>query len=355
MPLCIAPSRQEEIRSVKSDIEVGSRSWYAKRDMSKGQQAVGIDFGGTRIKIGVVDSRGGILCRTGVDVQQSWGRKKLTEILVERVEELFAEQAISRKDLLGVGMGLPGLIDFKKGFVHRLVNVRGWRNVPFASLLRRRIRLPVFIDNDVNLMALGEAAHGAARGFSQVVCITLGTGVGGALILNGELYRGATNSAGEIGHVPLSREGPLCACGSRGCFETYVGNRTITSRAKERIRKGEKTLVRDLIDGKLEHLTPEVLSQAARQGDPFSISIWKEVGEWVGIALAGVVNTYNPDRIVIGGGIAEAGEVLFRPIRRTLKMRALDFPVRGLQVVKAKLGNDAGVIGASVLVRRSVR
>lgn len=316
---------------------------------------MGVDFGGTRIKIGVVGPRGHILCRAGLDVQKTWAWERLTAHLVETIETLLEAHAISKKDLLGVGMGLPGLIDFKKGFVHYLVNVRGWRNVSFASLLRRRLRLPVFIDNDVNVMALGEASFGAARGFSQVVCITLGTGVGGALILNGELYRGATNSAGEIGHVPLGRGGALCACGSRGCFETYVGNRTISRLAKERIRRGEKSLARELVDGKLERMTPEVLSRAARRGDPLAISIWKEVGEWVGVALAGVVNTYNPDRIVIGGGVSDAGEFLFRSIRKTLKKRALAFPLKGLQVVKAKLGNDAGMIGAAVLARRSLR
>ncbi len=322
--------------------------------MRKEKEVLGIDFGGTRIKMAVVDSRGHIRHKTGFDVQRRWGWKRLTTALVEAIDQFLDASSVSKKELLGIGMGLPGLVAFDKGFVHHLVNVRGWKNLPFASLLRRRIHLPVCIDNDVNLMALGEASFGAARGFSEVVCITLGTGVGGALILNGELYRGTTYTAGEIGHLPVSREGPLCACGGRGCFETYVGNRTIVRRAKERIMKGEKSLVRTLVGGRLNRITPEILSHAARRGDRLSKSIWKEVGEWVGIALAGIVNTYNPSRIVIGGGVAEAGEVLFQPIRRTLEKRALDIPMRGLQVVKAKLGNDAGVVGASVLARRSL-
>lgn len=323
--------------------------------MKKESWILGVDFGGTRIKIGVVDAKGRILCRTGVDVQKRWSWKELTEVLVETLEAFLQDPAIPKKRLLGLGMGLPGLIDFEKGIVHHLVNVRGWKNLPFASILKKKIRLPVFIDNDVNLMALGEATYGAARGASNVVCITLGTGVGGGLILNGELYRGSSYAAGEIGHIPVSREGPLCACGSRGCFETTVGNQSIVRRARERIRSGERSMASRMVDGKLENLSPEVLSRAARKGDRMSLSIWREVGEWVGMALAGVVNTYNPDRLVIGGGVAEAGEFLFRSIRKTLKKRALSFSVEHLQVVKAKLGNDAGIIGAAVLVRRSLK
>ena len=323
--------------------------------MRKEKSILGVDFGGTRIKIGVVDAKGRILCRSGLDVQGRWSWKKLTEVLVETLETLLQDRGIPKKSLLGLGMGLPGLIDFKRGVVHHLVNVRGWKDLPFASILRRKIQLPVFIDNDVNLMALGEATYGAARGFSEVVCITLGTGVGGGLLFNGELYRGASYTAGEIGHIPVSRKGPLCGCGSRGCFETYVGNHRIVRQAKERIRSGERSIVPEMIGGKLERLTPEVLSRAARKGDRMALSIWREVGEWVGMALAGVVNTYNPDRIVIGGGVAEAGEVLFRSIRQTLKKRALSIPLKHLHVVKAKLGNDAGIIGAAVLARRSLQ
>ena len=322
--------------------------------MRKGKVILGVDFGGTRIKIAMVDLEGRIRCRTGLDLRKTWSWKKLLEVLSETVEALLAASAIPKRAVLGLGMGLPGLVDFEKGSVHHLVNVRGWKNVPAASLLRKRLKLPVFIDNDVNLMALGEATYGAARGFSYVICLTLGTGVGGGMIFKGQLYRGATLSAGEVGHIPVSQNGPRCACGSRGCLETYVGNRAISDRARERIRAGEKSLVQHWVGRRLRQVTPEMLSQAARRGDRLSLSIWKEVGEWIGIGLTGLVNVYNPDRIVIGGGVAEAGEILFRQIRKTLKERAMTFPMKSLQVVKAKLGNDAGVIGASVLVRRSL-
>ncbi len=315
---------------------------------------VGVDFGGTRIKIALVDARGHIRHRTGIDVRRSWPKETLLKVLAGTIEEFLSCHAVSRKDLLGIGIGFPGLVDYPRGWVQHLVNVRGFRHVPAASLLRKKLKLPVFIDNDVNLMALGEATYGAARGFSQVVCITLGTGVGGGIILNGELYRGASFSAGEIGHVPVSRGGPLCACGNRGCFEAYVGNRTIVRKAKRRIRAGERSIVRRLVDGKLDRITPEILSRAARKGDRLSLSIWKEAGEWIGVALAGIVNVHNPERIVIGGGVADAGEFLFRPIRQSLRRHALAWPLSHLSVVRAKLGNDAGMIGASVLVRRSL-
>lgn len=320
--------------------------------MKKRKWIVGVDMGGTRIKMAVVSLEGRISYRVSFNVQKHWPFKDFLKTFVETLGQFLKVHAIPKQSLLGIGMGLPGLIDFERGIVHHLVNVRGWREAPIASLLRKRLGVPVFVDNDVNLMTLGEATYGAAKGFSNVVCLTLGTGVGGGILLKGTLYRGSSLSAGEIGHVPVSRGGPRCPCGGRGCLEMFVGNRAIVRRAKEKIRAGKRSLVSKWLDGRLNRLTPEILSQAARKGDRLSLSIWKEVGEWVGIALAGIVNVYNPDRIVVGGGVAEAGEVLFRPILATLQERAMRFPMKHLKVVKAKLGNDAGMIGASVLVRR---
>ncbi|MFH1857781.1 MAG: ROK family protein [Candidatus Omnitrophota bacterium] len=321
--------------------------------MKSKKLAVGIDVGGTQVKIAVVNRQGRILHRSKFDLEKSGPWKKTLEILAKAVENLLTAHRIPKRAVLGVGVGLPGLIDYRKGLVHHLVNVKGWKRVPAASVLRQRLKLPVFVDNDVNVMALGEAAFGAARGFANVVCLTLGTGVGGGLILEGEIYRGASLSAGEVGHIPVTRKGPQCACGSQGCLETYVGNQAIVRRAAERILAGEQSLASQLVDGKLNQLTPEVLSQAAREGDHLACSVWKEIGGWLGFALTGIVHVYNPDRIVIGGGVAEAGEILFGPLRETLREYAMDFPLKHLKVVKAKLGNDAGVIGASVLARRS--
>ena len=321
----------------------------------RGTLALGIDFGGSFIKMGLVDSRGRIHRRFSLEVRKNLSQSRLFEEICQAVESLREMTGRRGQTLLGVGMGLPGLIDTEKGFVHFLTNVPGWKNLPFAQKMRHRLRLPVFIDNDVNLMTLGEATFGAAKGFRHIICITLGTGVGGGLILNGALYRGASLSAGEIGHMPVSRKGPLCPCGSYGCLERYVGNEAIVAAARRRLRSGEASILPKLLDGNLRRMTPQTVHQAARRGDRLSRRVWEEVGEWVGIALAGLVNVLNPERIVIGGGVSSAGSFLLNPIRRTVRQRALDHPARQVNVVRAALGNDAGIIGASVLVRINMR
>ena len=322
--------------------------------MRRRRWAIGIDFGGTLIKMGLVDRQGKIHRRLSFEVRKRLSKAKLLEEIYQAATSLMEASGYSSKTLLGIRMGLPGLIDAESGFIHFLTNVRGWDNAPLVPQMRRRLHLPVFIDNDVNLMTLGEATFGAAKGFQQVICLTLGTGVGGGLLVNGALYRGATLSAGEIGHMPVSREGPLCPCGGRGCLERYVGNEAIVVLAKKRLREGKSSLIPKLLKGRLGEMTPETVHEAAKRGDLLARSVWREVGEWVGIALAGLVNVFNPQRIVIGGGVAQAGVFLFGPIRRTLKDRALNWPARHVKVVRATLGNEAGIIGAATLVRLSV-
>ena len=320
----------------------------------QGKLAIGIDFGGTFIKMGLVDGQGRIRRRLSLDVRKGLSQAKLFETICHAIDSLREISRRQRQRLLGVGMGLPGLIDVEKGFVHFLTNVPGWEGLPLARQMRRRLGLSVFIDNDVNLMTLGEATYGAAKGFQQIICLTLGTGVGGGLVVNGKLYRGASLSAGEIGHMPVSREGPPCPCGGHGCLERYVGNEAIVKAVKRRLRGGEPSLIPKLLNGNLRRMTPETVHQAAKRGDRLSRCVWEEVGGWVGMALAGLVNTFNPERIVIGGGVANAGAFLLNPIRRTIRERALDWPAKQVRVVRARLGNDAGIIGAATLVRISL-
>ena len=321
----------------------------------RGALALGIDFGATFIKMGLVDDRGKIRRRLSLEVRKDLSQTKLFEAICQAVHSLAKTEGIALKKVLGIGVGVPGLVDPEKGTIHFLTHVPGWRQIPLARQMRRRLGLPVFLDNDANLMALGEATYGAAKGCREVICLTLGTGVGGGILVNGSLYYGASFSSGEIGHMPVARNGSRCACGGRGCLELYVGNRAIASRARERLRRGESSLISKLVKGRLEKITPKTIDEAARRNDRLALTVWREVGEWLGIALAGLVNFFNPQRIVIGGGVARAGSYLFDPIRRTIRERALSWPVKHLKVVRAALGNDAGIIGASVLVRINMR
>lgn len=309
--------------------------------------AIGIDLGGTYTKLALVDTSGRIFERAKLSTATYKTKAELVSAIVSEVKAVLKKTHLSPKALLGVGIGVPGLVDFDRGLVYTLTNIPGWKNTPLKGMLEAKLRVPVLVDNDVNVMTLGEFGFGAGKGAKNLVCITLGTGVGGGIIIDGRLYRGCTFSAGEVGHMPLKEEGLSCNCGGYGCLERYVGNRYILEEMKSKIRGGTPTAIKRLVNGDLSAITPEVISKAALRGDRLSINFWNTVGKRIGVTLAGIVNLLNPERIIIGGGIADAGEPLFRSIRKTVNERALPVPKKAVKILKSKLGNDAGVIGAA--------
>jgi glucokinase len=229
------------------------------------------------------------------------------------------------------------------------VNVPGWHEVPLRRQLERRLSCRCLVDNDVNLFTLGEFAFGAGRGARQLVGLTLGTGLGGGLIFNGALYRGSRGAAGEVGHMVIDPRGNRCGCGARGCLEAQVATAAILRMGRRAIRRGAGPL-RTLSRRARGRLTPELVSQAARRGDAAARQIWREVGRSLGIGLGNVVNLLNPDRIVIGGGIANAWEWFYPSLITTVRAQAMEVSARSVQVVRARLGKSAGVVGAAVLV-----
>jgi len=305
--------------------------------MSALTTAIGIDFGGTSIKSAVVGS--GAIVQRGKPIDpQATGSDALMDHLVELIEQLRAEHP----DIAGVGVGLPGFVDSVHGIVHELTNVPGWKEVPLRQILHDRTGLPVTIENDAKAMAYGEFKHGAASAGRHVVCITLGTGVGGALIIDGKLYRGAQLAAGEIGHMSIDFRGRPGPYGSIGGLEEYVGNVQIAERAVQRYRAAGQ-------EKSAHECSPADLAAAANRGDPVAAKLWDDIGLELGAALASVVWIINPDTIVIGGGVAKAGDLLFNPIRREIRQRTLGLVHENLRVVPAALGNDAGIIGNAML------
>ncbi|MBU4376231.1 MAG: ROK family protein, partial [Candidatus Omnitrophica bacterium] len=215
-------------------------------------------------------------------------------------------------------------------------------------------RIPVFVDNDVKVMALAEMKYGAGKGYKDAVCLTLGTGVGGAVIINGSLYRGASLVAGEIGHVPLNENGPACNCGSFGCLEAYVGREYFLNNVRKKLERSPDSLAMKMAEGNLFSVTPELLQKAALKGDSIAKAAWREMGTHIGNALAGTVNLLNPEIIIIGGGIAGAGKILFDSIRSAVDKKSMKIQAKAVRIVKAKLGNDAGVIGAAEIVKDNI-
>ncbi len=307
--------------------------------------AIGIDFGGTTIKSALV-CNGEIVERgTTIDTRKCGTPEAIVDALVAVVAELSLK--VSKDEVRALGVGLPGIIDSVNGIVHELTNVPGWKEVALGELLRKRTGLPTKIENDVNAMAYGEWKYGAARDGLHVVCITLGTGVGGGLILDGRLYRGAQLGAGEIGHMSLDYRGVPGPYGNFGALEKYVGNNQIAERAVQLYAAAG-------IEKESSKCTPMDLSVAADAGDPIAIGLWAALGAEVGATLASVVWLLNPDTIVIGGGVAKAGERLFEPIRRELRARTINVFHDRLRIVPAALGNDAGIIGNASLALDSL-
>jgi len=311
---------------------------------------VGVDFGGTNIKVGVVTSTGRVTRSLVLSTRDHATPSRFVEGLDEAIRRLARSEGVRRSRLRGVGVGAPGLMDGERGVITRLVNVPGgWPGLPLARLLERRLGCPCAVDNDVNVVALGEWRYGAGRGTRHSVYLTLGTGVGGGLVIDGKLLRGAAGSAGEIGHTVIDPGGPPCACGSRGCLEARIGTAAILRRARQAMRDGSRTL-RRLAAQQGGRLSPALLSRAAGAGDPAARRIWRDVGVALGIALSNVMNLLNPERIVIGGGVANAWRWFSPSMRATVRRRAFAAPRRVCRIVRASLGDRAGIVGGAILV-----
>ena len=303
-----------------------------------GKTAIGIDFGGTTVKPGVV-AGGEVVARLEpIRTLDYLGHDSLLNAIREAIEKLRGQHP----EVAAIGAGLPGLIDSINGRVWQLSNVPGWEDVALTALLEEWTGLPAAIDNDAKAMTYAEWLCGAARGGVNVVCVTLGTGVGGGLILDGKLYRGSNLGAGEIGQMTIDPNGVPGQYGNFGALEKYVGHVQISERAQTLYRAAGLTK-------SLDECSPLVLKKAAEAGDAVAQRVWEEVGFNIGITLCDIVWLLNPDRIVIGGGVGQAGEYVFAPIRRVIEERTMKIFHQGLTIVPAKLGNDAGMIGSAAL------
>lgn len=300
---------------------------------------IGIDAGATNIKLGLIDPTNyKVIFRTLLSTgHYKLKKEKLIEAFIRAVDLTLRKNNLSKKDILAVGLGLPGPIDSQRGIVYFLPNIPGWKNVPIKKILQSKLKIPVFVDNDVNLITLAEWRLGVARGVRNLLCITLGTGVGGGLILGNKLYRGAHFLAGEIGHSPINESGPICNCGGQAHLERYVGNKYILSDARSIFKNKDLTL--------------EKLSLLAKKGNRAAINIWQDVGRRVGIALCAAVNLLNLEMIVIGGGISSAGKPLFISIRKTILKSAMPTLAKQVKIAKSSLSADAGILGAAILAK----
>ena len=312
-------------------------------DMSDSPLTIGIDFGGTTVKLAVVFQSHIIDQAPAIPTQEFASPEALIFAIVQSVEDLRARHP----GIVAVGVGMPGFVNFQQGLVYNLTNVKGWESVPLRRILEGQIGLPVLVDNDANCMAYAEWKCGAGRGFHDVVFITLGTGVGGAIIANGQMIRGARHGAGEIGQTSIDFQGRPGHYGNLGALEDYIGNAEITAHARESYTAAG-------IHRSLEECSPASLAVAAHQGDPVALAQWENAGRILATAAMNCCWLLNPEALVIGGGVARAGELLFTPLKRHL-FAQLSGPFKDhLMVLPAAFGHEAGIIGAAALALEAV-
>jgi Transcriptional regulator/sugar kinase len=306
------------------------------------RETIGVDLGGTKMAVGVVDSEQHIHYE-GKESSIGLSEDKLVEDLGRELEE--AKQA--RPDVVSAGLGIPATIDHDRGVAIQAVNLE-ISDVPLRDLMQERIGLPVFLDNDANVAALAEHLYGAGRGAQNVVMLTIGTGIGGGLILGGEIYRGSTGGAAELGHIVIREDGLPCQgnCPNHGCVETYASGTALAREGKAAAeRELDSALGKALAEGPILGRT---VTELAVKGDALATEVVADAGRHLGVALASLANIFDPDVIVIGGGVSAAGELLIGPAREELQSRALD-PMNGTPVKLAELGPDAGMIGAAAM------
>jgi glucokinase len=313
----------------------------------------GIDIGGTKVAAGVIGPEGEVLARSRANTPD---RSRSPQVVEDVIAELVLDLA-DEYDVHAVGVGAAGFVDAARATVLFSPHL-SWRREPLREALSSRLRLPVVVENDANAAAWAEWRFGAGRGEDQLVCVNLGTGIGGAVITNGALQRGKYGMAGEFGHMQVVVGGHRCECGNRGCWEQYASGNALVREARE-LAAAESPVaqgVRGVVDGDLDHITGPLITQLARDGDPMAAELFEDVGRWLGVGLANLAASYDPGTMVVGGGVSEAGDLLLRPAQDAFRRHLTG---RGFRpeapIVRAELGNDAGMVGAGDLARQVAR
>ncbi len=311
---------------------------------------LGVDLGGTNLVVGAMRADGSEqFGMHSVPTRAELGADAVVERIVQLVERVAAETMAAtgapREAFLGVGIGSPGPLDRERGIVIITPNL-GWRDFPLRDRVADAVRLPATLDNDANCATLGEWWLGAAKGGRNVIGLTIGTGIGGGLILDGRLYHGASDVAGEIGHATIDSTGRRCGCGNYGCLEAYASGPAIAERAREALAGGEPSGMPQLVGGDLSRITAALVYQAAREGDRLALEVVRETARLLGAGVANLLNIFNPDVVVLAGGVTQAGDALFEPMRAEVRRRAFKPAVDACRIVPGALQGNAGVVGA---------
>jgi len=315
--------------------------------------AIGVDIGGTNIRAGIVDKDGNIVKKIEGFTSVRDSKDIVIERLIEGLKGLQEEAKRGSLYISAIGLGAAGIISIEKGIIASSPNLPDWLDVPLRDIIREGTSLPVVLENDANAWAFGEKWVGAGRGLRDFILITLGTGVGGGIISRGEILHGADGMAGEIGHMTVDPEGPRCGCGNNGCLEVYASAKGIIDRTIEAIERGSETRLSEMSGGNLYRITSEMVYQVAKDGDPLARDIMREMGRYLGIGMANLINIFNPEAIIIGGKVKDAWDLFIDSAKKEIQKRSFKTPSERAKILKSPL-SEGGLIGAAGIALTSM-
>lgn len=310
-------------------------------------QIIAVDIGGTQIRAALYDPDGTIHRRAADLTAGHEG----PDAVMERIERTIRRVWPADGQVTVIGVAAPGPLDHRSGIVFEAPNIPGWDHYPLRDIVQSRLGVPVLVGNDANVAALAEQRFGAGQERSNLIYITVSTGLGGGVIVNGELLVGAYGLASEPGHIKVEPEGPPCGCGDRGCLEALAAGPAIAREARRRLGAGESSRILELVHGDLDAISAKIVNQAAQEGDSLAVDVFRQAGTYLGIGLVNLLHLFNPDIVVIGGSVSKAGDLLFKPALEVVRQRCMtDRFWRDTPIVPAKLGDDVGLLGALALV-----
>ncbi|MBA7635208.1 Glucokinase [subsurface metagenome] len=314
----------------------------------QGLPVLAIDLGGTKIIAAIISNQGRVITREYYLTLAEEGPQLVIKRTLSAIDRLLSLGKIDSSQLNSISIAAAGAIDFGKGLVTLSPNLPGWYDIPLRDLIKEKYRVNTLLINDASAAALGEHRFGAGKGVNNLILLTLGTGIGGGIIINGKLYSGPCGSAGEIGHMTIDVNGPRCSCGNIGCLEMLASGTAVAREAIKRIRQGERSSLTEIVEGKIESITAEKVEVAAQGGDSLALEVILKAANYLGVGLVNLVNIFNPEMIIVGGGMAKMGNLLLDPAKQVVRERAFQLPAQAVRIVPAQLGDDAGVLGAAV-------
>lgn len=312
---------------------------------------VAIDLGGTKILAALVSAENKVAAREYQPTLAGGGQRAVIDRIFETIDRLLGKSGIKASQLEAIGIAAAGAIDSAKGLVTSSPHLPDWRDVALKQIVARRYKVDAFIINDASAAALGEHRLGVGRGVGNLVYLTVSTGIGGGIIINGRLYLGSSGSAGELGHMTIDVNGRRDKCGNIGCLELLASGTAIAGEARRRLKEGQTSALKQIAAGGIESITAEDVAAAAQSGDLLSREVIHQAAHYLGVGMVNIVNIFNPDMIIVGGGVAKMGELLLEPARQVVLKRAFELPARAVRIVTAELGDDAGVLGAAIFAR----